>query len=121
MLMNNHTDANKGKNKGCLYLEDNLGFCKSFEKVTKNLGFHLILETNDLQDIIYTSITDDKKVTINNLYIFIPNLIPSVGTQLMFNEATQHNYKISYDENYTEGRVISDMIIPSRYRIGASQ
>ena len=52
MLINNHTDANKGKIKGCLYLEDIFGFCKTFKKVTKNLGFHLMLKTADLQDII---------------------------------------------------------------------
>ena len=44
------------------------------------------------------------------MYLFIPNLIPSVETQLMFNEATQNNYKISYDEYFTERRLISDMI-----------
>ena len=57
-----------------------------------------MLKTNDLQDIIYTSMDDDMNVTINNLYLFIPNLTPSVETQLMFNEATQNNYKISFDE-----------------------
>ena len=41
MLINNHTDANKGKNIGYLYLEDIFGFCKTFKKVSKNLGFHL--------------------------------------------------------------------------------
>ena len=50
MLVNNHTDANKSKIKGHLYLEDIFEFCKSFKKVTKNLGFHLILKTADLQD-----------------------------------------------------------------------
>ena len=35
MLLNNHTDANKGKIKGYLYLEDIFGFCKTFKKVTK--------------------------------------------------------------------------------------
>ena len=43
MLNNNHTDANKGKIKGYLYLEDIFGFCKTFKNVTKNLGFHLML------------------------------------------------------------------------------
>ena len=47
MLINNHTDANKGKIKGYLYLEDIFGFCKTFEKVTKNLDFHLMFKTND--------------------------------------------------------------------------
>ena len=94
MLIHNHTEANRGKIKGYLYLEDIFGFCKTFKKVTKNLGFHISFKTNDLQENIYTSMTDDIDVTINNLYLYIPNLIPSVETQLMFNEATQNNYKI---------------------------
>ena len=47
MLTDNPIDANKGKIKGYLYLEDIFGFCKTFKKVTKTLGFHLMLETND--------------------------------------------------------------------------
>ena len=95
MLINNHTDANKGKLKGYLYFS---GFCKTFKKVTQNLGFHIMFKTNDLQNIIYSSMADDINVTINNLYLCVPNLIPNVETQVMFNEATQNNYKISYDE-----------------------
>ena len=53
---------------------------------------------------------DDINVSINNLYLFIPNLVPSVGSQLMFNGATQSNYNISYDEHHTKRRLISDMI-----------
>ena len=119
MLINNHTVANKGKIKGYLYLEDIFGFCKIFKKVTKNLGFHISFKTNDLQDIVYTSMTDDIEVSINNLYPYVPNLIPSVETQLMFNEATQNNYKISYDEWFTERRIISDTI--TQLDIGSSQ
>ena len=119
MLIKNHTDANKGKIKGYIYLEHIFGFCKTFKKVTKNLGFHLILKTNDLQAIIYTSMTDDINVTINNLYLYIPNLLPSVETQVMFNEATQNNFKISYDEWFTERRIISDTI--TQLDIGSSQ
>ena len=102
MLFNNHTDVNKGKIKGYLYLEDIFGFCKTFKKVTKNLGFHPTFKTNELQDIIYTSMTDDINVTIHNLYLCVPNLIPSVETQVIFNEATQNKYKIFYDEWFTE-------------------
>ena len=43
----------------------------------------MMLKTNNLEDIIYTSMGDDINVTINNLYLFIPNLIPSVETQLI--------------------------------------
>ena len=59
-------------------------------------------------------------LTINNLYLYVPNLIPSVETQVMFNEGTQNNYKISYDECFTERRVISNMITPTT-DIGSSQ
>ena len=69
MSINKHTDENKDKNKGFLYLEVIFGSCKSFEKVTKNLGFHLMLKTADLQDIIYTSKDDDINMTINSLYL----------------------------------------------------
>ena len=95
MLIDNHTYANKGEIKGYLHLEDIFGFYKTFKKVTKTLGFHLTFKTNDLQDIIYTSMTDDINVSINNLYLYVPNLSPSVETQVMFNEATQNNYRIS--------------------------
>ena len=119
MLINSHIDANRCKIKGYPYLEDIFGFCKTFKKVTKNLGFHLSFKTNDLQDIIYTSMTDDINVTINNLYLYVPNLIPSVETQVIINEATQNNYKVSYDEWFTERRIISDTI--TQLDIGSSQ
>ena len=47
MLINNHTDASRGKIKEYLYLEDIFGFCKTFKRATKNLGFHLMFKTND--------------------------------------------------------------------------
>ena len=119
MLIDNHLDANKSKIKGYLYLEDIFGFCKTFIKVTKNLSFHLTFKTANLQDIIFTSMADEINVTINSLYLYIPNLIPSVETQLMFNEATQNNYKISFDEWYTERRIISDLLI--QHDIGSAQ
>ena len=45
--------------------------------------------------------------------------MPSVETQVMFNEATQNNHKIYYDEYFTERRVISDQI--TQLDIGSSQ
>ena len=48
LLRDNHTDPNKGKTKGYLFLEDFFGFCKSSKKVNKRLGFHAISKTNDL-------------------------------------------------------------------------
>ena len=119
MLLHNHTNPNKGKIKGYLNLEDIFGFCETFNKVTKNLGFHLMFKTANLQDIIYTSMADNINVTFNNLYLHVPNLIPSVETQLMFNEATQNNYKISFDDWYTERRLISDLFV--QHEIGSAQ
>ena len=78
-----------------------------------------MLKTNDLQDNIYTSMGDDINVTINNLYLSVPNLIPSVETQIMFKEAAQNIYKLSFDENDTERRIISDMIV--QHDIGSAQ
>ena len=58
MLIDNHDifgqEVNKGKIKGQLALENFFGFCTTFKKVTKNLGFHETFRTADLQDIIYT-------------------------------------------------------------------
>ena len=119
MLINNHTDADKGKVKGYLHSEDIFAFCKTFKKVTKKTGFHLTFKTNDLQNIIYSSMADDINVSINNLYLYVSNLLPSVETQVMFNEATQNFYKISYNEDFTERRVTLDMI--TQLDIGRSQ
>ena len=119
MLVDSHTDGNKSKMRGYIYLKSILGFCKTFKKVTKNLGFHLMLKTANLQDIIYTSMADDINVTINSLYLYLLNLIPSVETQLLFIEATQNNYNISFDEWYTERRIISDMLV--QHNIGSAQ
>ena len=63
--------------------------------------------------------TEDKNVTIKNLYLYVRNLIPSVETQVMFNEETQNNYKISFDECFTERRIISDTV--TQLDIGSSQ
>ena len=62
---------------------------------------------------------DDLIVTINSLYLYVTNLIPSVETQVMFKEATQNNYKITFDEWYAERRVISDTV--TQLEIGTSQ
>ena len=62
---------------------------------------------------------DDINVTNISLYLYIPNLIPSVETQLLVNEATQSNYKIYFNEWYTERRIISDLLI--QHDIGSAQ
>ena len=100
MLITNHEPANRGKIEGQLPLEHIFGFCKTFKKVTKNLGFRITFKTANLQDIIYTTIAAATQfnVTINSLYLFVPFLIPTTETQLMFNESIQNNYRIFFDE-----------------------
>ena len=78
-----------------------------------------MFKTADLQDVIYTSMADDINVTNNTLYLHVTMIIPSVESQLMFNEATQINYRVSYDEYYRERRLISDMIV--QVDIGSAQ
>ena len=63
---------------------------------------------NDLQDIIFTTIADDINVTINSLYLYVPQLIPSTTTQVMFNEAIMNNYTITFDSWYTERKISND-------------
>ena len=109
ILINNHPqEAKKGKIKGQLALEHIFGFCKTFKKITKNLGFHLIFKMNDLQDILFTTIADDINVTINSLYLYVPQLIPNTQTQVMFNEAMMNNYTITFDSWYTERKISND-------------
>ena len=106
ILINNHPqEVNKGKLKGHLALEHKFEFCKTFKEITKNLGFHLIFKMNDLQDIIFTTIADDINVTINSLYLYVPRIIPSTTTQVMFNEAIMNNYTITFASWYTERKI----------------
>ena len=68
ILINNHAvEVIKGKIKGHLALKHIFGFCKTFKKTTKNLGFQLKYKMNDLQDLIFTSIANDINVTIISL------------------------------------------------------
>ena len=104
---NNHTEhANKGKIKGHLNLEHIFGFCKTFKKITKNLGFHLTFKMNDLQDFIFRTIANDINVTINqSLYLYFSILIPNSETKLLFNESLMNNYRITFDSWYTERKI----------------
>ena len=121
MLITNHEAANRGKIKGHLLLEHIFGFCKKFKKVTKHLGFRITFKTANLQDIIYTknAAATPINVTINSLYLFVPFLIPTTETQLMFNESIQNNYRILFDEWYTERRTVTDQLF--QLDIGSAQ
>ena len=108
-LINSHSvEVNRGKIKGQLALEHLFVFCKTFKKITKNLGFHLNFKTADLQNIIFTSIASDIDVTINSLYLYVPLLILDGNTQVMFNESIKSIYTITCDSWYIERKVSTD-------------
>ena len=105
ILINNHTEANRGLIRGHLPLEYIFGFATSFKKITKGLGFELDLRTsNRKRDILYTTLDDDDvNVTINSISLYMPQLIPSPETQVIFNEAISQTFTLSY-ESWTTDR-----------------
>ena len=108
LIVNHAEQLNKGRKEGQLALEHNFGFCKTFRKVTKNLGFHLTFKINDLQDIIFITIADDINVTIISIHLYVPQLNPSTSTQVMFNESFKNSYTITFDSWYTERKIPND-------------
>ena len=74
ILINNHTEANRGLIRGHLPLKYIFGFARSFKKITKGLGFELDLRTsNRTRDILYTTLGDNVfNVTINSISLFVP-------------------------------------------------
>ena len=84
VLINNHTEANRGLIRGLLPLEYIFRFCRSFKKISKGLAFELDLRTsNRKQDILYTNLRDnDVNVTINSINLFIRQIIPPPETQV---------------------------------------
>ena len=109
ILIDNHSVAvHRGKVKGQLPLGHVFGFCKTFKKITKNLGFHITLKTNGLQNIINTTVAKDIKVTINSLYLFVPIITPNTDAQVMFNESFKIIYTLGYDSWYTERKIVTN-------------
>ena len=108
-LLDNHVEANRGLLVGHLPLEYLFGFCRSFKKITKGLGFELDLRTsNRKQDILYTTLEDnDVNVTINSISLFVPQIIPSQETQVYFNEAISKTFTLSYEPWTTDRKPVN--------------
>ena len=51
--------------------------------------------------------------------MFVPTFTPSTETQLMFNESIQNNYRIFFDDWFTERRVVADAV--TQIDIGSAQ
>ena len=112
MLINSHTDDdNKRKIRANLPLEHIFGFCKTFKKITKGLGFELQLKTsNEKKNILFTNNAfglNDVNVTINSIYLYIPSLVPSAEQQQMFNEAIRENFTLSFDAWVTDRKQVN--------------
>ena len=109
LLIDSHTnDDNKGKIRANLPLEHIVGFCKTFKKITKRLGYELQLKTsNEKQNILYTTLGgSDVNVTINSIYLFIPSLVPSAEQQQAFNESIRQNFTLSFDAWVTDRKPV---------------
>ena len=108
-------------------------FCKTFKKITKNLGFRLTFKTARLQEIFITTKATDIIVTIKNLYLCVPILLQNIQTQVKFNESFMNNYTINFDSWYSEPTISNDgrelqvdigsaqHIISAKYLIGVFQ
>ena len=66
------------------------------------------MKTNDIQNIILTTLADDINVTINSLNLFVPKITPNSETQVFFNESIKNNYTITFDSWYTERKIVTD-------------
>ena len=112
MLINSHTNANnKGKIKANLPLEYIFGFCRTFKKITKGLGFELQLKTsNEKKNILFTNNAfgvNNVNIRINSIYLYIPSLVPSAEQQQMFNEAIRENFTLSFDAWVTDRKPVN--------------
>ena len=110
LLIDSHdNDDNKSKIRANLPLEHIFGFCKTFKKITKGLGFELQLKTsNEKNNILYTTFGgNDVDVTINSIYLYIPSLVPSAEQQQMFNEAIRENFTLSFDAWVTDRKPVN--------------
>ena len=52
----------------------------------KGFGFQRALRTADVQDKNQTTVANDVTVTIESIYLYVPNFIPEPETQVMFND-----------------------------------
>ena len=109
ILIDIHTEANRGFIGGHLPLEYNCGFCRSFKKISESHGFALDSRTsNRKQDILCTIPGDnDVNVTIKSISLFIPQIIPSPETQVIFNDDISKFFSLSY-ESWTTDRKPGD-------------
>ena len=87
-------------------LKRNSGFCRTFRKVIKTLGFNLPIKAEVLQDIIYKTLDNDYSATIVMLFFTCPNLNPDEASHSMFNDSNRIRFAIVFDSWFTDRKVI---------------
>ena len=64
--------------------------------------------SNRKQDILYSTLGhNDVNVTINNISLFIPQLIFSPETQVYFNEAISKTFSLFYESWTTDRKLVN--------------
>ena len=120
MLISNHNkDATEGKISGQLTLEHICGFCKSFEKITKGLGFHITFKTADLRDVLYT-LGNNITEKIEFLNLLVPTILPVAETRRLFSDSIKNSFNLSIDE-WVTGRRVGNSALEYQVVIGSSQ
>ena len=110
-LINNHeVAASKGKITGQIPFQHFFGFCRTFRKITKQLGFHLTFRTADPQDITYKSLGDNIKVNFDKLFLFVSIFIPDAETQIMFNDSMKNSLTLSFDSLSTDKKTVDTQL-----------
>ena len=96
------------------------GFCKTFKKITKQLGFHLTFKTADLQDIIYTILVENFRVNFGKLFLFVRILNPDAQVQIMFNDSVKDSFTLSFD-SWSSDRKTADTELEYQVDIRSAQ
>ena len=118
ITVNRTKQANK-KNIRSTSIGTHYRICNAFKKVTKNIGFRITFKTNELQDIVYTTLplAINFNVTFDNLHLYDPNFIPSPDTQIIFNESIKKQlYSIIPTEDNRQASYYYRLGMSTRYK-----
>ena len=97
ILINSHTEHNRGLIRGHLPLEHIFGFCRSYEKINERLRFELKLQNiTRKQDVLSTKLGDKTvDVTNNCVHLYIPTIMPCPETRRIFNRVFTKSFTLS--------------------------
>ena len=99
------SNVKKRTKSGQLASEHIFGFCKTFQKNTKGLGFQITLKTRSLQDKVHTTLSNNKTVNVDNINLFVPLFLPDDETQSSFTDSIKSSFTLSLDEWVFDRRV----------------